>query len=162
MLKNKTLFADIASGTNPNGEKVLFYDPSTNLIQYSINPVGATTNRYSSTSNRTSTTSSSTAYVSYLSSNTMLPGLYFVIVCFTFNRTSSTTTRVRVLNNSNSSTFGNLNTLDIQLTSIRYPGVTSGISRLTNSNTFTFQFNRQTGNTITMFAADLVCIQISP
>ena len=164
MLATKTLFANIADSTNPNGEKVLFYDPTTKLIQYSMNPVGAgaTNNRYSATSRRTSSTVTSALPLSYLSSDTMLPGLYFIVVCFTFDRASSTSLSVRILNNSNNTSFGDLDTIDIQLTGIKYPGVISGISRLVNSNTFSFQFYRPVGTSITMFAADLACIQIAP
>jgi hypothetical protein len=162
MLTTKTFFADVASGTNPNGENVLFYNPTDRRIAYSINPVGALSNTYSYTTSLSSVTSSSTSYVTYFTSASMAPGLYFVIVCYTYNRTASTSLTVRVLNNSNSSTFGNLDTIDIQLTSIRYPGVTSGISRLTNANTFSFQFNRPAGTTNTMLAGNMVCFEVAP
>lgn len=162
MLTTKTFFGDVASGSNSTGEKVLFYDPTTQLIQYSINPVGANSNTYSYTTSTSSTTASSTSYVTYFTSASMVPGLYFVIVCFTYNRTADTSLTVRVLNNSDSSTFGDLDTIDIQLTSIRYPGVTSGISRLTNANTFSFQFNRPVGTTNTMLAGNMVCFEVAP
>ena len=161
MLTNKSFFADLNPilGTDTN---VLFYDPTTTAIRYSPNTIGASSTSYSSVSSRSTSSATNTTWVTYLTTSSLRAGMYFIVVCWKLNRAANSVQNVRILNNSDSSTIGNYGTIDIQLTSINYPGVISGDSRLTGTSTFSFQFNTSAGTSTSVLGADMACFYIGP
>lgn len=149
-----------ASGT---GQNVLYYNDSTSQVRYStvnIPTIGVGSNN---SVERTTTQVSSASFATYESTTTQPAGVYFVMVSYIY--LSPGTTRVmecQILNNSDNSTFGNLGGIAVPSTNARCSAAACGISTLTSSSTFSFQFrNTSSGSlTVTMTGCRITCLRI--
>jgi hypothetical protein len=144
MLRKKTAFATMVGVTGSTGQNILFYNPTTDQVNYSINPIGGGSVSSSFKESTTPATNSTSTYATYFTSDTLPAGTYFIIVCFLYSDGEGTTTNFfDIINNSTGVRRGAYTDV-ISLGTNRTPGSICWVSTLTNSNTFSFLYRTVT------------------
>ena len=163
MLQEKTLFALINGSAGCTGQNTLYYNPSTKVVRYTTVPLRGI-NAGTATSivdTFTDTTTTGTTYVTYNTSATLPAGIYFVTVSYNYTGTGGGEMRVQLRNNQSGTTFGNYGVISIQQGGILAGGSSNALSTLASSSTFSFQFLRTTGSTVTIRGASLACFRVA-
>lgn len=163
MLRTKSSFANIEPSNEGTGQNTLFYNPSTGIVKYfsSLPP------RTYDAANATIESFTTTTFTSLSFANTLLTtptigiGTYFVICCFNFTFTGGGILQVQLRNNQTSSTFGDYDTISIQVTGTLAPGSTTGLTTMTAPGTITLQARRTTGTNVSIRGGSISVLKTS-
>ena len=166
MLARKSLTANITSSAGGTGQNTLYYDTTTKSVKYTTVPLAPIYNPSSAISDVISTTGNTYSgtvgvFTTYLTSAGLPPGTYFVMASYNFTGTGGGQMRVQLRNNQSTATFGDYGVISLQVTGITATGSTSGVSTLTVTSNFSFQFTRTTGTNVTIRGASLTCFRLS-
>lgn len=163
MLTVKNMNATLSGDSGGTGQNYLWYDPNSSRVFWSSLPLATAGSPIAQDSQqRVADVTSTDTFVTYQSTATEPAGRYFVMVTYIyFSSTTSGILQCRILNNSTATAFGDLGDINVPVANARCSGGTCGISVLTNSNTFSFQFRDNSTNTVVMNGCTITCIRIS-
>jgi hypothetical protein len=145
------------------GQYPLFYTPETGLVQYTT----ADLDTFDFFNNITSSsTSATTGWQSYITSEPLLAGRYYVQAVYRLGNTTTQNPQLQcqIVNNSDNSTFGNYGNISYRLASLYDINASlCGISILQNTNTFSWQYRRMDFlEPIIIRVGRLSCIRLGP
>lgn len=164
MYSSKTMNMRLSGNTGvTGGQYPVFYTPETGLVQYTTADLD-TFDFFNGIT--TSTTSATTEWQSYITSEQLLAGRYYVQAVYRLGNgtTQNPQLQCQIVNNSDNSTFGNYGNIFYgQASNYTINASSCGISILQNTNTFSWQFRRMDSlQPIIIRVGRLSCIRLGP
>lgn len=163
MLTVKNTLAVLDGDTGGTGQNVLYYNDSTSQVLYStVNIPTIGVGNFNDSVQRVANVNSTTSFATYQSTNTEPAGVYYVMVSYIYlTPIDSRILQCQVLNNSNSTTFGSLGDIQCPASGARCSAALCGISTLTSSSTFSFQFRHTSSGIVTMTGCSITILRIA-
>ena len=163
MLGLRNMRCTLDGNSGGTGQNILYYTPSTNEVQYSTNTIGGGGKVYNNVVVSSSVGPSTATFQSCITSDTLVPGTYFVIANYVVNSTSSHPRyNVRLFNNTDSSSVSDFGQYRIGVSNFDYNTGIAGILTLNSSGTVSLQFSDDTSfQFVTMVASTMSCLQLA-
>ena len=144
----------------------LTFSPGTTGSQGPVGAQGAQGNigtggTFGFTSRTTSLSTTSATYQTVMTSSSLPPGTYLITHSSVQTGESGGTGNYRLLNNSTGVVFGALTDIFYPFAHIRFPMFMFGISILTTTGTFSYQFADSSSGSITFLLGNLLCLRIA-